>query len=215
MRPGQAKGPSVGSNGGGGGGGGAVDTVAGLFPIVVSDGSGPDAVVSFAGITTPGTAGQSIRMNVGGTAFEYYTPLTGDVTGVTGTTPVIVTSGTGPVPNVTLAGLTTVGAANDFVSSNGSAWAYVGSTGSGLVARQAAPTFTGTVTMSGTLSVTGVIEAIVAGTPLLGLFGTAAVAQPTYTGTAVPNPVLDTTNFINRMQEVVSGLLAIGALRSV
>lgn len=43
-----------------------------------------------------GTAGQSIRVNAGGTAWEAYTPASGTVTSVTGTSPVVSSGGTAP-----------------------------------------------------------------------------------------------------------------------
>jgi hypothetical protein len=46
--------------------------------------------------TVTGTAGQSIRVNAGGTAWEAYTPTSGTVTSVTGTSPVASSGGTTP-----------------------------------------------------------------------------------------------------------------------
>lgn len=46
--------------------------------------------------TVTGTAGQSIRVNAGGTAWEAYTPNAGTVTSVTGTSPVVSSGGATP-----------------------------------------------------------------------------------------------------------------------
>jgi hypothetical protein len=92
-----------------------------------------------------GTAGQALRINGAATGWEYFTPDTGDITAVTGTTPIIVSSGTGPIPNVTISGLTTVGTSDQVITSNGSTWAYTSSTGTGNIVRAAAPTLTGAV----------------------------------------------------------------------
>jgi hypothetical protein len=46
--------------------------------------------------TVTGTAGQSIRVNAGGTAWEAYTPTSGTVTSVTGTSPVVSSGGATP-----------------------------------------------------------------------------------------------------------------------
>lgn len=51
--------------------------------------------------TVTGTAGQSVRVNAGGTAWEAYTPTTGTVTSVTGTSP--VNSSGGATPAISLA----------------------------------------------------------------------------------------------------------------
>jgi hypothetical protein len=155
-----------------------------------------------------GTAGQSIRVNSGATGFEYYTPTSGDVTGVTGTSPIIVSSGTGPVPNVTLAGLTTVGTGGQVPMSDGTAWFYQGTTGTSTLVRSASPTFTGTIIAS-SLTATGNVLlgigsggggsfAVAAGNNVLGFFDTTPVAPQDvaeYTQTAWPNPVTDTAAF--------------------
>lgn len=46
--------------------------------------------------TVTATAGQSVRVNAGGTAWEAYTPGTGTVTSVTGTSPVVSSGGNTP-----------------------------------------------------------------------------------------------------------------------
>lgn len=57
------------------------DTTALYLPLVAYAGAGSDPdTIGIAGLTTLGTAGQSIRINAGGTGFEYYTPSSGGVT---------------------------------------------------------------------------------------------------------------------------------------
>lgn len=60
---------------------GSGDTTALYLPLIAYAGSGSDPdTIGIAGLTTLGTAGQSIRINAGGTGFEYYTPSSGGVT---------------------------------------------------------------------------------------------------------------------------------------
>lgn len=172
-----------------------------------------------------GLAGRSIRVNAGGTGFEYYVPGTGTVTGVTATSPVVSSGGTAPV--ISLAGLTGLGSAGQVVQSTGSAWSYQNSTGTGDIVRAAGPTLTGTVTAqsidaddvtSGTLRANNegllgslgsgsyVVNAIIdAGTPKLGFFTQTAVGQQAvqnWTNTALPNPVTDTSAFNSAMSDM-------------
>lgn len=56
----------------------------------------PVANVANTYTTVTGTAGQSIRVNAGGTAWEAFTPGTGTVTSVTGTSPVASSGGNTP-----------------------------------------------------------------------------------------------------------------------
>jgi hypothetical protein len=122
---------------------GMISTLTAELPLLSSGGADP--VLSISGLTAYGTANQVMRMNAGATALEWYDPTVGNITGVTGTSPIIVTSGSGPVPDVTLAGMTGVGSANQVVMSNGTIWGYESTTGTGNVVRAISPTFTGTV----------------------------------------------------------------------
>lgn len=165
-----------------------------------------------------GRAGQSIRVNAGASGFEYYTPGTGDLTEITVTSPVIVSSGTGPVPNVSLAGLNAVGTSGQFVTSTGTGWQYETATGAtGSPVRSGSPTFTGTVTMSN-LTATGsaiVLGAVSGGsltfgnaTSEIGFFGAEPVAQPSF-GTlseTCPNPATDTANNIAYVESLASAI---------
>ena len=130
--------------------------------LYVWEGSFPGTGIAGIGFedSLTGLGGQSIRVNAGGTGFEYYTPGTGDLTAVTVTSPVVVSSGTGPIPNISLAGLTSFGSEDQAIISTGAGWAYVSTTGTSSIVRSSSPTLTGTVTaaaitMSGTLTASG------------------------------------------------------------
>lgn len=75
--------------------------------------------------TTAGTANQIIGVNSGGTAMEWKTLPTGTVSNVTGTSPIIVATGT-TTPVVSLAGLTGLGTGNQLIGMNTGAtsWEY-------------------------------------------------------------------------------------------
>jgi hypothetical protein len=55
------------------------------------------------GLTTLGTAAQTLAVNLGGTALEWVTPQVGDITEVAAGTGIDVSGGTGPVATVALA----------------------------------------------------------------------------------------------------------------
>ncbi len=123
---------------------GMVTDVSADLPLLSSGGSSP--TISLSGLSTYGTALQVPRMNAGATALEWSTPTTGDVTGVTGTLPIVVTSGTGPVPDVTLKGLTSIGTNGQVPMSDGTSWGYATPVGTGSLTLQASSTATMTLT---------------------------------------------------------------------
>jgi len=119
--------------------------------------------------TVTPTAGQSVRINAGGTAWEAYTPSsgTGSVTGVTGTAPIVSSGGTAPAISISAATISAAGSmsAADKTKLDGIATGATANTGTVTgVSIVSTNGFTGTATATSTpaitltTSVTGVLK---------------------------------------------------------
>lgn len=106
--------------------------------------------ISFTGGNFSADVGKSIRVKSDGSGLEFFTPEYGDVTAVTGTTPIVVTNSGGPIPNVTINGLSGYGTANQLVQTTGSAWGYVTTVGTGAPVRTSGSTLVNTTFLGNT-----------------------------------------------------------------
>lgn len=139
----------------------------GTFAISYNTGTPLPVANGGTGLVAVGAAGTVLSSN--GTVLSWTPALAGTVTSVAASVPSFLTITGSPITasgtlaityNAAVAlpianggtGLITVGGANTFLTSNGTVYSWLGSSGTGNVARVAAPTFSGTVSISNSIS---------------------------------------------------------------